>query len=117
MSDHIDSRHWSLETVLDLALDIPIHQDSISISVKTEVPMRGTERIERRGNRYYPTLIDLELSHPDLTLHAETARELADMLIKAANAADAADNPDTDVCGHWWPCDCDQAKRSRLGAA
>jgi hypothetical protein len=108
-----DAAWWSLETVLSTAVDIPIGAQQINVSVRAEVPMsRDNFRVHRHGNRYYPTLIDVAVGDESLSLHAETARELAAALIAAAEASEAIDKPDTDTCGHWAPCDCRAQERT-----
>lgn len=98
---------WGLESVYAATVAVPVHADMVEIDVSSEVPYsEDNYRVERRGNRYYPTLIDVELTSTSLTLHSETARELGQKLIAAADAADAIDGPCTDVCGHWAPCEC-----------
>jgi hypothetical protein len=98
---------WTLESVYDADVVIPIGDESVSVKVSAEVPMSDDNyRLHRFGNRYYPTLIDVEVSHDKLTLHSDTARELAKALMAAADSADRIDNPDLDTCGHWAPCEC-----------
>lgn len=106
--------HWSLESIFSAQVDVPFHNEYIEIGVSTEVPLNDAkQRVVRRGNRYYPTTIDVECSHSDFTLFPDTARELAKALLAAADACEAADMVDADVCGHWAPCECDEAVRAR----
>jgi hypothetical protein len=107
--------YWTLENVFSAEVEIYLGNELAEISVDAEVPMRGRERQPRRGNRMYPTFIDLDLSMRDapskgfrVTLDAETARDLAMRLLEAATHADLIDLPDVDTCGHWFPCDCQQ---------
>lgn len=103
---------WSLRPVYRADVSVPIGCESVSISVDTEMPISAENYpVVTRGNRYYPTLIEIEVSGDALTLHADTAREIAQRLIAAADAADACDLPDTDACGHWAPCECGQPGR------
>ena len=97
---------WSLETLFERELEIPIGRESFLVEVKAEVPIDSQNyRVQRLGNRYYPTLIDVHLGSAELSLHPDTAREIAKALIEAADMADKTDLPDTDACGHWAPCD------------
>lgn len=103
---------WSTESVLSLDVKIPIFDESVSIAVDAEVPMSAENfRVQRRGNRYYPTLIHIE-APADMTLHACTARDLARALIQAAEAAEKVDDADTAPCGHWSPCDCSESAKA-----
>src|SRR5690606_35050536 len=98
---------WTTESVYSATVDLPIGDTSVEIAVRAEVPMSAENyRVHRRGNRYWPTTVRVELDDADLDLLPQTARELAQRLVDAADAADAIDNPDTDTCGHWAPCDC-----------
>lgn len=105
--------HWTTEVAFSEEVAIPIFDECVSIAVYPEVPMRGDERIARRGNRYFPTLVEVE-APSDFKMHPETARELGQKLIAAADAADAIDLPDCDPCGHWSPCDCGERPGSDL---
>lgn len=97
---------WASETVLSVDVTVPIFNEMISIEVSSEVPMSADNyRVLRRGNRYYPTLITIE-TPPHLTLHADTARNLARALMQAAEAVDKIDDADVAPCGHWFPCEC-----------
>ncbi len=100
---------WTLESVYAIDVTVPIFDDVFSITVKAEVPMSDENfRVHRRGNRYYPTLINIE-SPREMTLHACSARELARALLAAAEAAERIDDADTDTrCGHWAPCQCSE---------
>lgn len=101
---------WELETVQ--AFDwSDLGMDSYYVKVRAEVPYtKDHHRIPRRGNRYWPTLIDLETGlfrHGEeitVMLMVEDARSLAAALNKAADVAEQTDKPDLDACGHWWPC-------------
>lgn len=101
------ARWWGSRTVYEQTVGIPVDDETVSIEVQTEVPVSADGYpVVTRGNRYYPTLVNVELDSRSLTLHSNTARELAARLIEAADAADRCDLPDTDACGHWAPCDC-----------
>lgn len=93
---------WSSETVFSGEASTLLG-DVYEVSVRAEVPISEDNfRVHRRGNRYYPTLVDLN----GTTLTPENARELALLLLSASDAADTVDKADTDACGHWAPCDC-----------
>ncbi len=101
---------WSLRSVYSETVDIPIGREFVEVSVDTEVPISEEDYpVVTKGNRYYPTLVSLGIGRESLTLHGDTARELAQRLIEAADAVDRCDLPDTDTCGHWSPCDCGKA--------
>lgn len=101
---------WQLETVQ--AFDwTDLGMESHYVKVRAEVPYtKEGRRLSRRGNRYYPTMVDLETGYfqhgeeVTLMLMPEDARSLAAALTKAAEVAEATDKPDEDSCGHWWPC-------------
>lgn len=98
---------WTLERAYEAVVTIPLEIASVQIVVDAEVPVSTDNyRVVRHGNSYWPTTIDLTFGDEKLTLHTDSARELAQRLIQAADAADLIDLPDTDVCGHWAPCDC-----------
>jgi hypothetical protein len=104
---------WGLESIYSQDVRIPVGDESFEVSVSAEVPYDSANyRVQRRGNRYYPTLIDIEC--PDfMTLHACTARDLARALLAAAEAAEKIDDSDTDPrCGHWAPCECSESSQS-----
>lgn len=103
-----EARWWSLETIHHEAVPIPIGNECAEIEVEAEVPYSAENfKVHRRGNRYYPTLVECELPSR-VIVHAEDAREFARALMRAADAADAIDEPCEDDCGHWFPCSCDQ---------
>lgn len=96
---------WTLESIYAASVEIPIGDAAVEIAVRAEVPVRDDNYVvHRHGNRYWPTLIEVECA--TMTLHPATARELAQKLIDAADVADQIDQPDVDVCGHWAPCAC-----------
>jgi hypothetical protein len=104
---------WTQEQVYGVDVSIPVFDEQVSIRVQAEVPVSGDNyRVQRRGNRYYPTLIHIEAPE-SMTLHSDTARSLARALIAAAEAAERVDDADTDRrCGHWAPCDCSESSQS-----
>lgn len=102
-----DATWWESETVYSAVMAECIYPDDcFEVSASAEVPRNEDgRRVVRRGNRYYPTLI--EFAGPThTTLHAYAARQLGEQLIAAADAADAIDGPCADLCGHWFPCGC-----------
>jgi hypothetical protein len=109
---------WSLEQVYAVDVTVPVFNELVEIRVSAEVPMSADNyRVHRRGNRYYPTLVEVEC--PDkMTLHACTARTLAKALLDAAEAAERVDDADTDPrCGHWAPCDCAESATADAAVA
>jgi hypothetical protein len=83
---------WELETIYSEVVGVPIFNEAVEITADCEVP-RGDDgrRYHRTAeNAYYPPLISVE-SPEKITLHAETARELAAALIAAADACDKTD--------------------------
>lgn len=102
---------WDTTRIYSAEWEASVFRDRAEITVNAERPISSENYIvERRGNRYYPTFVDLDVSDPALHfLFPDEARELARLLIAAADAADAIDKPDQDECGHWWPCDCPKA--------
>lgn len=103
-----EARWWSSETVYEGQWQSSVHQHQAVVKVSAEVPISDENfKVHRRGNRYYPTSVDVDLSLDWLhALFPEEARELAALLIAAADKVDEIDNPDADECGHWFPCDC-----------
>lgn len=101
---------WSSETIQEF--DSGGAADNARIRVVSEVPQRkdGTP-LPRRGNRWYPTMVEVWLGYRDergeemtCTMLLEDARHLADALRRGADIAEATDKADVDTCGHWWPC-------------
>lgn len=102
-----EARWWTLRPVYAATVDVPIFQQRVEITVDTEVPVSDDNYpLVTRGNRYYPTLVDVVIGDEKLLMHGDTAREFAQRLIAAADAVDACDVPDSDTCGHWAPCGC-----------
>lgn len=96
---------WSLEPVFSRT--VMVGCDEVTVSVAAEVPMDAENyRVHRRGNRYYPTTIDVEPETWPSVMHPDQTRELAQALIDAAAICEAIDKPDADTCGHWFPCSC-----------
>lgn len=114
----LERLHWTTETVFSEEWEASVLRSAVAVSVVSEVPMRGEERQPRRGNRYYPSWIDVDLEDAFLGhVFPDEARELARILVAAADRADEIDNADVDVCGHWWPCDCASVSREGSGTA
>lgn len=99
---------WDSEVAWQGVWANSIFPDSVvEMTVSAEVPRdENGRRVTMRGNRYYPTMVDVDL--PDrLLMHPFMVREFAAKLIEAADAAEAIDKPCEDACGHWWPCGCE----------
>ncbi len=108
MSEVARAYSWKMETLLTATVGIEA-LGVVDVDVTTEQPVdEHGANLPRRGNRWYPTLIGVTSS--DATMHPQQARELAHVLLKAADLCEATDTPDEDVCGHWHPCGCGQAK-------
>lgn len=103
-----EARWWTTETVYSGQWESTVFEHQATIKVDVEIPVSEDNYVlHRRGNRYYPTTIDLDFSIDWFhSLFPDEARELARLLNEAADAADAIDEPDADKCGHWYPCDC-----------
>jgi hypothetical protein len=98
-----DVAHWICEYVYNEHVSVSVGGACL-VSVRAEVPINyGGERLERHGRRCYPTWIELHAD--DVSLTPQEARVLAQRLIEAADVAQAIDDPDTDACGHWAPCE------------
>lgn len=83
---------WETETIYNEVVGVPIGNEAAEVRATGEVP-RGDDgrRVHRtRENAYYPPLVDVECP-ASMTLHADSARELAAALIAAADACDKAD--------------------------
>ena len=83
---------WSSESIYSKVVVVPIHNEAVEISADCEIPlMDNGRRVHRTAeNAYYPPLVEVE-TPPSLTLHSDTARELATALVAAADACDKAD--------------------------
>lgn len=105
---------WESEVVWQKVWNDSIHPDSVvEITVSAEVPRNGDgRRTVMRGNRYYPTMVEVDLPER-LLMHPFQAREFALKLMAAAGAADAIDEPCCGPCGHWiGVCDCEEVARA-----
>lgn len=99
---------WESEVVWQNVWNDSIYPDSVvEMTVSAEVPRNdGGRRVQMIGNRYYPTMVEVDL--PDrLLMHPDMARSLALKLMAAAVACEEIDAPCCDPCGHWSPCDCE----------
>lgn len=107
------ARWWELAEVFSEVWQASVYQIVGEVHVRAEVPISEENYVlERLGNRYYPTLIDLELTAEmgDLArrvvsvgdVFPDEAREFARILVAAADAADRIDLPDScSECGLW----------------
>lgn len=96
---------WELEVVWEKTIRVG-YDDVFEVVVTSEVPrMDDGQRVHRKGNRYWPTMID---THGEVgrSHTADTLREVSAALLAAALAAESIDEPCQDSCGHWSPCDC-----------
>jgi hypothetical protein len=100
MSERVVHR-WTTRTLMSFVLDY--YGRCCRLDVVGEVPLAADgSKLPLRGNRYWPTTITFD-GRP---MTVDKARELATMLMAAADECDRADAQDTDVCGHWFPCGC-----------
>lgn len=83
---------WDDESIYSKVVPVPIHNEAVEVGASCEIPLREDGRRVHRtaDNAYYPPLIDVQ-APKSMTLHAETARELAAALNAAADACDKAD--------------------------
>ena len=102
-----EARWWDTEVAWERVLTIGPWGEPVEMSVDAEVPRREDgRRVVLRGNRYFPTTVDVLFPAEAKFLSSDDVRLLAAALNEAADAADAIDAPCADLCGHWWPCDC-----------
>lgn len=102
---------WTLETV---------HHEfwqgglcSAEFTVQAEVPVsKDNYKVHRRGNRYWPTSVDVD-HEPLRFIDGDEAQQFAAALKRAADKAAEIDAADADVCGHWAPCDCNASGSKR----
>lgn len=104
---------WETEIVWSKVWTDSIYPDSaVEMQVETEVPRdENGRRVHMRGNRYYPTMVDVELPSK-LLMHPFQARDLALKLMAAAQVCEDIDEPCSDKCGHWYPCNCEEVARA-----
>lgn len=86
------STWWESEAIYSEVVAVPIGDEEVGVTADCEVPRdeHGRRMLRTARNAYYPPLIRLEMECA-ATLHADTAREIADALYAAAVACDAAD--------------------------
>lgn len=105
-----DVQHWDLETIHASACATQLDGGDFCLTVQVEVPRDVLgQRLPLHGHRMWPTLVDVGVAVKSFSVLPSTAREMARLLVLAADVADAVDAPDTGACGHWSPCGCKQA--------
>lgn len=85
---------WTSKTVYSADWQGAVFEPSAEVSVRGEVPISEDNYVLRRTgkNFYWPCSVSVELSDPSMGwLFPEEARELARLLIEAADAAEAYD--------------------------
>jgi hypothetical protein len=84
---------WDMESIYSEVVGVPIGAACIEVDADCEVPRDESGRRLHRTmeNAYYPPLIRMVVPG-DVTLHSDSARELAAALIAAADACDKADS-------------------------
>lgn len=84
---------WTSDVIYTETVVIPIGSEALEITAECEVPRgeNGAALLRTAANAYYPPLIDLTTERDKLTLHSDTAREIAAALVAAADACDKAD--------------------------
>lgn len=105
---------WTSETLHaeDVTVCASVRQATVSVEADVPRDAAGT-RCPSRGNRYWPTIVSMHFGAPEedaMPMLAEEARALAIALLRAVAIAETHDVKDSDVCGHWAPCDCPAAK-------
>lgn len=112
---------WTWTTDVIHEHDIETGVLTASVRVLSETPMtKDGQPMPRYGNRYYPTMVEVwtgygrDGEHLTNTILSSDAAELGQALLDAARLADAVDALDSDVCGHWAPCDPDCRNRPSL---
>lgn len=106
---------WESETAWSVVFTDTIISDAAEITVDAEVPRdENGRRVVMRGNRYYPTWVELQ-APPRMLMHPDAARAFALKLLAAAEACDAVDDPCSDECGHWAPCGCADGPLPEIG--
>lgn len=104
----VQAHHWGLRTIYRAAVPLVPFNEVAEVWVEAEVPrdVHGAE-VAKRGNRYYPSTVHLAI---DESMSPAAARAVARALLIAADVCDSHDVEDTDVCGHWAPCECPAQK-------
>lgn len=93
---------WTSKTVYSADWQAAVFEPTASISVSGEVPVSEDNYILRRTseNFYWPSSVSVEFSDPDMGwLFPEEARELARLLIEAADAAEKYDTVPDPLAG------------------
>jgi hypothetical protein len=103
------ARWWASENVFSEVWQASVYEDVAEITVQAEVPIsEDNYRVVMRGNRYYPTAVDVQFTNRDDDSHElrwlfpEEARELARLLVAAADKCDEIDQPCVREDGTWW---------------
>lgn len=105
---------WETETVYTAAVD-EVFGDRTEIRVDTDLPRDSRWfPLQRHGNRYMASFVDVEIHGQTAVFDAEGARALGHALLEAARVADAIDLADLDPCGHFAPCTCWREKHDWL---
>lgn len=89
-----EARWWSSKTVYSAEWQGVVFEPTAEISVRGEVPVSDENYVLHRTeeNFYWPTSVSVTFSDPDMGwLFPDEARELARLLVEAADAADAWD--------------------------
>jgi hypothetical protein len=98
---------WESETVFsEVFTDTITPDNAVEVTVDTEVPRdENGRRVVMRGNRYYPTMITVD-GEPRACSTGRAQRVRRALLQRAADKVREIDDPCSDLCGHWFPCDC-----------
>jgi hypothetical protein len=86
---------WSSKLIYEAEWDALVFEPHAEVSVMAEVPISADNYVlhRTRENAYWPCSVAVDLSDPEMHwLFPDEARELARLLIEAADAADAYDN-------------------------
>lgn len=86
------AKWWETESIYSKVVVVPIGDEAVEVSADCEVPRADDGRRVHRTweNAYYPPLVEMQAPE-HVTLHSDTARELAAALVAAADACDARD--------------------------
>lgn len=104
-----EARWWTEEVVHQTHIESTCGLATMTVVVRPERPVSESNfPLVRRGNRYYPTTIEVDLEGGFLM--AEDVRRMGEALLRAAEAAERIDAADSDPCGHWSPCRCGLAR-------
>lgn len=95
-----EAHWWTSETIFEEEWTASVFARNLTVKVSGEIPVsRDNYRVHKRGNRYYPCFVDIGEA---TFVSPDEARELARLLVAAADACDAYDKPDLDEDGKWW---------------